>query len=58
MRILKHLTTALRVALPAVLIAGAVLSLTACNTVSGLGQDTSAAGKAVTTGAEKTKDKM
>jgi entericidin B len=36
----------------------AVSSLTACNTVAGAGQDVSAAGRAVTKGADKVKDGM
>jgi entericidin B len=52
---LKRLTAA---ALPAVLIAGMAMSLAACNTVSGAGKDVSAGGSAVTTGADKVKDKL
>jgi predicted small secreted protein len=52
---LKRLTAA---ALPAVLIAGLAMSLAACNTVSGAGKDVSAGGSAVTTGADKVKDKL
>jgi entericidin B len=41
-----------------VLIAGMAMSLAACNTVSGAGKDVSAGGSAVTTGADKVKDKL
>ena len=39
----------------AFVLAGAMTMLGACNTTAGLGQDVSATGKAVTTGAEKVK---
>lgn len=52
---LRRLTA---VVLPVVLIAGMAMSLAACNTVSGAGKDVSAGGSAVTTGAEKVKDKL
>ena len=41
--------------LSAFVLAGAITMLGACNTTAGLGQDVSATGKAVTTGAEKVK---
>lgn len=41
-----------------VLLAAAAASLSACNTMAGAGQDVSAAGKAVTKGADTVKDKM
>jgi len=40
------------------MLACATLSLAACNTVAGAGEDVSAAGRAVTKGADKVKDKM
>lgn len=46
---------ALRALLMTALFAAATLSLAACNTTAGIGQDTSAAGKAVTNSAEKVK---
>jgi entericidin B len=55
MRKLKTLTAAV---LPVLLIAGMAMSLAACNTVSGAGKDVSAGGSAVTTGADKVKDKL
>jgi entericidin B len=42
----------------ALVLAGAVTMLSACNTVAGAGQDISATGHAVTGGAEKTKQAM
>jgi entericidin B len=47
-----------RLAMAALLIAGATLPLAACNTMSGMGQDVSAGGKAITKGAEDVKQKM
>jgi predicted small secreted protein len=41
--------------LSASVLAGAMTMVSACNTTAGLGQDVSATGKAVTTGAEKVK---
>ena len=41
--------------LAALLLMGATIGLGACNTTAGLGQDVSATGHAVTTGAEKVK---
>jgi entericidin B len=58
MRALKLLAAAPRLVLPVLLLAGAVFSLTACNTMSGAGQDVSAGGKAVTNTADKVKEKM
>jgi entericidin B len=52
---LKRLTAA---ALPAIFVAGMAMSLAACNTVSGAGKDVSAGGGAVTSGAEKVKEKL
>lgn len=48
----RNLASAL---LAAFALAGAITTLGACNTTAGLGQDVSATGKAVTTGAEKVK---
>lgn len=44
-----------RKALTATLIAGAMLALAACNTVSGAGKDVASAGNAVSNTAEKSK---
>ena len=44
-----------RKALAATLIAGSMLVLTACNTVSGAGKDVASAGNAVSNTAEKSK---
>lgn len=44
-----------RKSLNAALIAGALLTLAACNTVAGAGKDMSSAGNAVTNSAEKSK---
>jgi predicted small secreted protein len=44
-----------RALLSAFVLAGAMTMISACNTTAGLGQDVSATGKAVTTGAEKVK---
>jgi len=47
-----------RIAAPAVMIAGGLaimMTVTACNTTAGIGQDVSATGKAVTNSAEKVK---
>jgi predicted small secreted protein len=44
--------------LAAFLLAGASALLSACNTTAGAGQDVSAAGRAVTNGAEKVKQGM
>ena len=41
--------------LTALMLAGMAASLSACNTVAGAGQDVSATGHAVTSGAEKLK---
>ena len=38
-----------------ILLSGTTALLSACNTISGAGQDVSAAGRAVTTGAEQNK---
>ena len=46
-----------KLALAAVLL-GAAGSLAGCNTIGGIGEDVSAVGQGVTTGAEKTQDKM
>lgn len=54
----NSLTTIRRAALPVVLAAGAAFTLAACNTTSGLGQDVSAGGKAITKSADDVKDKM
>lgn len=40
------------------LLAGAAISLSACNTAAGFGQDMSAAGHAMTNSAERTKNSM
>ncbi|QDH72053.1 entericidin A/B family lipoprotein [Brevundimonas sp. M20] len=40
----------------ALTIVAAALAVSACNTVSGVGRDVSAAGSAVTTGAERAKN--
>ena len=56
MRALKYL--AAPHVLAALLLTGAALSLAACNTMSGMGQDVSAGGKAITTGAEDVQKKM
>ena len=40
------------------LLSGAAAVLSACNTMEGLGRDTSAAGHAVTNGAAETKQKL
>jgi entericidin B len=56
MRALKSQTA--RHVLPALLLTGAVLSLAACNTMSGMGQDVSAGGKAITKSAEEVQKKM
>ena len=40
------------------MLSGAVAALSACNTVEGLGRDTSAAGRAVTNSAADTKQKL
>ena len=58
MSVLYQLASAARRALPVLLIAGAALSLTACNTMSGMGQDVSAGGKAITKGADEVKQKL
>jgi predicted small secreted protein len=42
----------------AVLVLGASMMVSACNTTAGLGQDVSATGHAVTNGAEKVKSGM
>jgi entericidin B len=47
-----------RLAMAALLITGAALPLAACNTMSGMGQDVSAGGNAVTKGAQDVKQKM
>jgi entericidin B len=39
----------------AALLVASTIALSACNTVSGAGEDTSAAGRAITNGAEKVK---
>ncbi len=39
-------------------LAGAAMTLSACNTTRGFGEDMSAAGKALTNSAEKTKSAM
>jgi predicted small secreted protein len=46
------------VSLNVVLLSGATLLLSACNTTAGVGQDVSAAGHAVTNSAEKVKSGM
>ncbi len=48
----------LRAAMIGVLLAGATLSLSACNTVKGAGQDVSSAGNATTTAASSVQQKM
>jgi entericidin B len=40
------------------LLAGATTLLSGCNTMRGLGQDTSAAGRALSNSAEETKEKL
>jgi predicted small secreted protein len=40
------------------LLSGGAAVLSACNTMEGLGKDTSAAGRAVTNSAEEVKEKM
>jgi entericidin B len=40
------------------ILAGALVTLSACNTTAGVGQDVSATGHAVTNSAEKLKQKM
>lgn len=40
----------------ALTIAAAALAVSACNTISGMGRDVSAAGSAVTSGAEQAKN--
>jgi predicted small secreted protein len=42
----------------AALLLGAAGSISACNTISGLGEDVSSLGNSVTKGAEKTEKKM
>jgi predicted small secreted protein len=42
----------------AALLLSAAGTISACNTIGGVGEDVSAVGKGVTTGAEKTQDKM
>jgi len=44
-----------KVVLAIFLLAGAMTMLTACNTTAGVGQDVSAAGRAVTNSADKVK---
>jgi entericidin B len=51
----KKIATAL---LGLIVLSGAAAALSACNTMEGLGRDTSAAGHAVTNSAEETKEKM
>lgn len=48
----------LRAALTALLLAGAVVSLSACNTVKGAGQDVSNAGQATSNTATSVQQKM
>ena len=48
----------LRAAAIGLLLAGATLSLSACNTVKGAGQDVSSAGNATTTAASSVQQKM
>lgn len=42
----------------AVMLLGGLGAVSACNTIGGVGEDVSAAGKGVTRGAETTKQKM
>jgi predicted small secreted protein len=42
----------------AALLLGAAGTISACNTIGGVGEDVSADGKGVTTGAEKTQKRM
>ncbi len=42
----------------AALLLSAAGTISACNTIGGVGEDVSAVGRGVTTGAEKTQDKM
>lgn len=51
-------SSVLRAALAGLLLAGAVLSLSACNTVKGAGQDVSATGKATSNAATAVQQKM
>lgn len=48
----------LRAAIMGVVLAGAALSLSACNTVHGAGQDVSSAGNATSTAATSVQQKM
>jgi predicted small secreted protein len=52
---IKFREAAAKVALGALLLCGALTMLTACNTAAGVGQDVSAAGRAVTNSADKVK---
>jgi len=51
----KNITAKLALA---ALLLGAAGTISACNTIGGLGEDVSALGKSVTKGAEKTEKKM
>ncbi len=51
-------STFIRAALTGLLLAGAVMSLSACNTVKGAGQDVSSAGAATTSTASSVQQKM
>lgn len=44
--------------MPKILIAFALLALAACNTMKGAGEDVSAAGSAITDGAQETQSEM
>jgi entericidin B len=51
-------TSFMRAALTGLLLAGAVMSLSACNTVKGAGQDVSSVGSATTSTAATVQQKM
>ncbi|MBW4022073.1 MAG: entericidin A/B family lipoprotein [Proteobacteria bacterium] len=57
-RALRLDSTIVRAAFTGLLLAGAVMSLSACNTVAGAGKDVSNAGSATTSTAKNVQQKM
>jgi len=51
-------TLLIKLLIGATLAGAATVALSACNTMAGIGEDISAAGRGMTRGAEKTKEKM